>query len=225
MSKLEPIGNDMNPQDYIPSDLSSKVCLVCSLPISQRMEFERELFSELDFPASSKKWGFNLQDIREHLNRCIVERNSVIPIGQLLSDLVSQLSLYMSELDSFRLVLRGERNPENMQAFVGAFKELRMCIESLRKVSTPQQLAEQIRSQAISPLVYMMVRSVLEQMKELKDYVLLRISQEDHGKMDEAFKRILKAWGETASGQQKQSLTKLAEILGVNPKELADGKF
>ena len=144
MSNLEPIGDSFSPTDYIPNDLSSKVCLVCALPIGQRMDFERELFSELDFEASAKKWGFHLADIREHINKCVIERNSVIPIGQLLADLVNQLGLYMGELDSFRLVLRGERNPENLQAFVGAFKELRMCIESLRKVSTPQQLAEQI---------------------------------------------------------------------------------
>lgn len=220
----EPLGFEMNPSDYIPQDLSSKVCLVCALPISKRMDFERELFGELDFEASAKKWGFNLQDIREHLNKCVIERNSVIPIGQLLTDLVNQLSVYMGELDQFRISMRNERSSDTMTAYVSMFRELRMTIESLRKVSTPQQLAEQIRSQSISPLVYMMIRSVIEQMKELRDYVALRISKEDQGKMEDTFKRILKNWGDSASNQQKQSLTKLAEILGVNPKELVDGQ-
>lgn len=222
MSDLDPLGTSFDPSDYIPSDLSSKVCLICSLPIGKRMDFERELFSELNFEASALKWGFTLVDIKEHLNKCVVERNSVIPIGQLLADLVNQLTVYMNELDQYRITMRNERNPDTMQAYVSMFKELRMTVADLRKVTTPQQLAEQIKVQSLSPMIYMMLRSVIEQVKDLREYVLLRISKEDQGKMDETFKRILTNWGDAASAQHKQALTKLAEILGVNSKELTE---
>lgn len=222
MSDIDQVGNNFDPSDYIPSDLSSKVCLICALPTGKRMEFERELFNELNYASSATKWGFTLIDIKEHLNRCVVERSSVIPIGQLLVDLVNQLTVYMNELDQYRLTMRNERSPDTMQAYVSMFKELRMTVADLRKVTTPQQLAEQIKVESISPLIYMMLRAVIEQVKELREYVLMRISKEDKGKMDEAFRRILKNWGDSASAQHKQALTKLAEILGVNSKELTE---
>ena len=215
-------GNDLNPTDYIDVGLSNRVCLVCALPFEKRKDFEYNLFKSFDKSSTAKTYGFDISDIDNHLERCILDRETVIPIGQLINNLVGQLNNYLSELDRFRLTLNTERNPDSMTAYTGAFKELRQTIEALSKLKTPHNLGSQIKNEAVRPLIVSMLKSMIEKLKELRFDVLEVTGEENKSLVDSRFKSTAQAWGQFATTRHTESLAKIAEILGLDPSELED---
>lgn len=215
-------GNDLNPTDYIDINLSNKVCLVCSLPFEKRKDFELKLFKSFNKEKAAKEHGFEISDIDNHLERCILDRETVIPIGQLINNLVGQLNNYLSELDRFRLALNTERNPDSMTAYTGAFKELRQTIEALSKLKTPHTLGGQIKNEAVRPLIMSMLKNMIERLKDLRSEVLEISGPENKSLIDSKFKATAQAWGVFATTRHEESLAKVAEILGLDPAELED---
>lgn len=215
-------GNDLNPTDYIDVNLSNKVCLVCSLPFEKRKDFEFNLFKSFNKEKSAKEYGFEIADIDNHLEKCILERETVIPIGQLINNLVGQLNNYLAELDRFRLALNTERNPDSMTAYTGAFKELRQTIEALSKLKTPHTLGGQIKNEAIRPLIMSMLKSMIEKLKEIRTDVIELAGEENKSTVDSKFKAAAQSWGQFANKRNEETLAKVAEILGLDPAELED---
>lgn len=215
-------GNDLNPTDYIDTSLSNKVCLVCALPFEKRKDFELTLFQSFDKDMCAKNYGFEVSDINHHLEKCIIERETVIPIGQLINNLVVQLNNYLSELDRFRLALNTERNPESMSAYTGAFKELRQTIEALSRLKTPHTLGGQIKNEAVRPLIISMLKSMIEKLRELRTDVIEFAGEENKSAVDSKFKAAAQSWGQFATTRHSESLAKIAEILGLDPSELED---
>lgn len=215
-------GNDLNPTDYIDTSLSSKVCLVCALPFEKRKDFEVTLFQSFNKETCAKKYGFEISDINHHLEKCIIERETVIPVGQLINNLVVQLNNYLSELDRFRLALNTERNPESMSAYTGAFKELRQTIEALSRLKTPHALGSQIKGEAIKPLIISMLKSMIEKLRELRVDVIELAGDDHKSTIDSKFKAVAQSWGQFATTRHSESLAKIAEILGLDPSELED---
>lgn len=210
-------SSGFNPLDYVPSDLTSKVCLVCAMPLGKRMDFEKEIFETLEIEELSRNHGFEPSEVLDHLKRCVAERDSTIPLGRLIGDLTSQLSMYINELDRYRLYLNSERNPESLQAYTQMFRELRQTIDALRRFSTPQQLGERVKTEAVKPLVLSMLRAKIEALKELREDFTNLVPEKDKPQVDVLLSGALKKWGENATAQNKQSLTKIAEILGLEP--------
>lgn len=215
-------GNDLNPTDYIDVNLSNKVCLVCSLPFEKRKDFEFNLFKSFNKEKSAKEYGFEIADIDNHLEKCILERETVIPIGQLINNLVGQLNNYLAELDRFRLALNTERNPDSMTAYTGAFKELRQTIEALSKLKTPHTLGGQIKNEAIRPLIMSMLKSMIERLKEIRTDVIELAGEDNKSTIDSKFKAAAQSWGQFANKRNEETLAKVAEILGLDPAELED---
>lgn len=215
-------GNDLNPTDYIDVGLSNRVCLVCSLPFEKRKDFEHKLFQSFNKEKSAQEYGFEISDIDNHLEKCILERETVIPIGQLINNLVGQLNNYLAELDRFRLALNTERNPDSMTAYTGAFKELRQTIEALSKLKTPHTLGGQIKNEAIRPLIMSTLKNMIEKLKDLRTEVIEIAGEDTKSAIDSKFKITAQAWGQHATKKHEESLAKIAEILGLDPAELED---
>lgn len=214
------LGDTFNPSDYIDSSLKSKVCLVCSLPLAEKRNLEGLLFDSFDKREVAEKHGFAVEDIEQHLKTCILERDASIPVGDLIAKLLNQITSFVSEIDKFRLALNSERNSDSIIAYTGMMREMRMTVDSLAKMTSPTKQAEQIKLQAIKPLVYLLLRSMLEQLGSLRQTVLDNADPADREKLADAFKSTAKMWGEAASDQHIQSLTKLSEILGIDSREL-----
>ena len=214
------LGDTFNPSDYIDSSLKSKVCLVCSLPLAEKRNLEALLFDSFDKREVAEKHGFAVEDIDQHLKSCILERDASIPIGDLISKLLGQINSFVGEIDKFRLALNSERSSDSIIAYTGMIKEMRMTVDSLSRINSPTKLAEQIKLQAVRPLVYLLLRSMLEQLASLRQTVLDNCDPAEKEKMSDAFKSTAKMWGESASDQHIQSLTKLSEILGIDSREL-----
>lgn len=214
-------GDTLNPSDYLDASLTSKVCLICALPLAERKALESSLFSNFDnLPELALQHGFNVQDIKEHLQSCIIERDATIPIGDLINRLVTQLENFISEIDRARIFVNGERNPDSLQAYTAMIRELRMSVESLNKLNSPQKIGDRIRQQVIKPLTYMLVKSKIEKLKDLRQDVLKDIPPEQQAKVSELFTQVAKSWGDQATNLVSQNLTKLAQILGVDPRDL-----
>lgn len=206
-----------DPSSYIPTDLTSKVCLVCAMPLGKRMDFEKEIFEHMNLEEASRASGFEPSEVLEHLKRCVAERDSTIPLGRLIGDLTSQLSMYINELDRYRLYLNSERNPDSLQAYTSMFRELRQTIDALRRFSTPQQLGERVKVEAVKPLVLSMLRSKIEAIKDMREDMAASLPHADRATVERLMETALKKWGMNATAQNKQALTKIAEILGLEP--------
>jgi spore germination protein YaaH len=185
------------------------------------MELEKELFETFDIEASvTKNAPITLRDIRKHLTECVVERDSIIQTGKMIGELQAQLSLFVEEMDKYRLLINSsEKNPDMMLAYNDMFKNFRTSVDSIRKYNPPQRQAEDIKNNAIKPLVIQLLRTTIEQFRNTKDYVV-NAFPEAKDRMEESFRIALKNWGEIAESQHKQSLVKMAEILGVQPSDL-----
>jgi hypothetical protein len=211
-----------NPADFIPADLSSRVCLVCAMPLGKRMDFEKEIFDTLEIEEHARAHGLEPSEVLQHLKVCVAERDSTIPLGRLIGDLTSQLSMYINELDRYRLYINSERNPESLQTYTGMFRELRQTIEALRRFSTPQQLGERVKTEVVKPLVLSMLRAKIEVLKDLREDVNLMVDTKQQAKVDQLMSEALKKWGGVATSQNNQALTKIAEILGLEPKSFVE---
>jgi hypothetical protein len=222
--EMQTLSDAYSPQDYIDTALHSSVCLICSLPLSQRKEFELELFKNFEIREElAMKNGFTLADIEHHLETCVVERDTAIPIGSLISKLLGQVNHFVTEMDKFRIFLDSERNSDAASAYTNMIRELRMTVDSVSRLSSPAKLADQIKTQVIKPQILVLIRSILEKLRDIRDLgITITEGNADRRKqLLDSFNDTAKAWGELATKQNTQSVAKLAEILGVDPRELA----
>jgi hypothetical protein len=97
------------------------------------------------------------------------------------------------------------------------FRELRQTIDALRRFSTPQQLGERVKVEAVKPLVLSMLRSKIEAIKDMREDMTNSLPHADKQTVDRLMETAVKKWGENATAQNKQALTKIAEILGLEP--------
>lgn len=214
------LGDNFVADDYIDVSLKADVCLICALPLTTRKQLEEDLFQAFDKKAVAEKYGLVVEDIDSHINNCILDRDSTIPVSDLIGKLLKQINSFVVEIDRFRIMLNTERNSDSIIAYTGMMREMRMTVDSLSKMTSPTKIGEQIKLQTIKPLIYLLIRSMLEQLGGLRQVVLDSCPTEDRGKLAEAFKSSAKSWGELASEQNIQSLTKLCEILGIDKREL-----
>jgi hypothetical protein len=213
-------GTDFNLGDFLDPSIKDEVCLVCSLPLPDRKRLEQEIFDCPNRTEVAKRFLMEVSDIEHHFHHCIIERDSGIPKGQLLGQLLNQLSGFVTELENFRVFVNGERNPDSLRTYAMMFKELRQTIESLNKQQSPEYEAQRIKNLILRPLIYTLVKSKIDKLAELRTLVLAYIPDDKQPLIDSAFTDCAKNWGQLATNQQKQTTLKLAELQGVDPSNL-----
>jgi hypothetical protein len=211
---------NFNLGDFLDPGIKDEVCLVCSLPLPERKKLEQEVFDNPDRHAVAKAFGIEASDLTHHYHTCIIERDSGIPKGQLLGQLLNQLSAFVTELENFRVFVNGERNPDSLRTYAMMFKELRQTIESLNKQQSPEYEASRIKNLILRPLIYTMVKSKIDKLGELRTLVTAYVPDDKQSLIDAAFTDCAKSWGQLATNQSKQTILKLAEIQGVDPSNL-----
>ena len=207
---------DFNPDDYIEDSLKDEICLICSFPILQRKSLELSIFRNEGYKSVAIKHQLKVSDLTHHFETCIADRDSTIPRGMLMNQLLQQVSSFLNELDSYRVYINGERNPDSLKTYALMFRELRQSVESLNKFNSPEQQANIVRNQILKPLIFIIVKSQIDKLSELKNQVLTYVSEDQKSLVDFSFTEIAKSWGQLASAQQKQSELKLAEVFGIN---------
>lgn len=212
--------SEFNVDDYIEDSLKDEICLICSLPLPQRRELELALFRGEDRKALASKFNLRQSDISHHLENCIVDRDSSIPRGKLINQLLQQIASFLNELESFRVYVNGERNPDSLKTYSLMFRELRQSVESLNKFDSPEYQANRVKGLILKPLILTLVKGKIEKLSELKDQVLNMVPEEQKSFVEYAFTEAAKSWGQLASTQQKQSELKLAELFGINSNQL-----
>lgn len=211
---------DFNADDYIEDSLKDEVCLVCSLPLPQRKDLELAVYKNENRKALAIKYQLRASDLNHHFENCIIERDSSIPRGMLMNQLLQQVSSFLNELESFRVYVNGERNPDSLKTYALMFRELRQSVESLNKFDSPEHQANKVRGLILKPLIFALVKGKIDKLSELKDQVLTYIPEDQRSLVEFSFTEAAKSWGQLASAQQKQSELKLAEIFGINSNQL-----
>lgn len=211
---------DFQVDDYIEDSLKDDVCLICSLPLPQRKELELEVYRMGDRKTLAAKYKLRASDLTHHFENCVVERDSSIPRGKLMGQLLQQVSSFLNELESFRVYVNGERNPDSLKTYALMFRELRQSVESLNKFDSPEFQANKVKGLILKPLIYALVKGKIDKLAELKDQVVSYVPEEQKGLVEFSFIEAAKHWGQLASTQQKQSELKLAEIFGIDSKQL-----
>lgn len=226
--QISELGSGFDPSDYLPPEISQSICPVCSLPGAVKRSVEAKIFaspsySELVIELKAKDGlAVEAEDIKHHIETCILERDSTVPVGQLLNKLVGQLQNYILEIDRFRTDLAGERTPDKIIAYSGMLREFRMTLDVLKKLETPQNVAGQIMRHVFKPVIYQTTKSMIEKLKDVRTQILNTsgLTAEDKNSLEAVLAGMAKAWGESATQQVNYSVTKLAELMGVNPEDI-----
>jgi hypothetical protein len=207
-------------EDYIDDNLKDEVCLLCSLPLNQRKDLELLVYRGEDRKTLASKYNLRLSDINHHFENCIVDRDSSIPKGKLMGQLLQQVSSFLTELETYRVYVNGERNPDSLKTYALMFRELRQSVESLNKFDSPEYQANKIKGMILKPLIFTLVKGKIDKLGELKDQVLSLVPEDQKNFVEFSFTEAAKSWGQLASTQQKQSELKLAELFGINSNQL-----
>ena len=220
------LGTEFDPSEYIPAEIAKGICPLCSLPPILKRKIEAQLFSGASLAdlarSITEEHGIKVDpaDLQRHIDECILDRDTTVPVGQLVSKLVTQLQNYIGEIDLFRNEIKSERTPDRIQAYSGMVREFRMTLDLLKKMETPQRLAQNLSKQVFTPLVLQNTRSVMDQLKTIRDTVMDDIPAEKRAEANAAFRKAAEAWGEDASQMVGYSRHKLAELLGISAEEL-----
>lgn len=213
-------STEFNLIDFLDTTITDEVCLVCALPLPDRKKLELELFDSTDKSAVAAQYHLQASDLRHHYDKCIIDRDSAIPKGQLMSQLLNQLAAFITELENFRIFINGERNPDSLKTYVAMFRELRQTVAELNKVDSPEYMAGQLSKLVIKPLIYIIVKSQIDHLAELRTSVRSCVAEDKLPSIDASFINCAKNWGQLASVQQKLTNLKLAELCGISPENL-----
>lgn len=214
---------EFNLDDYTDKSIARLTCMICALPYKDRLSIEEQAILERrDFEEIVEPFNgsITVQNIKEHLQKCIVERNVHLPIGQLLQNLVGEVEPFTQMLQSYRVKVQTEFDADSIVAFTGLFNELRKTTQALMKLNSPVQQATDIQRLILAPLIVAIMQSLTIELDNFRNKLLPIVNSSSKLQADTAIKDILMSSATQLKQRMELSVLRLCEYLGVKKEEL-----
>lgn len=206
-----------------PAILQS-TCMVCALPLHVRKKLEQSVFTDRERPIPSIADEYNLlpTDIEDHINNCVLDRNTLIPMGKLIKSLVEETESFITNFARFKTALidGGEIDADGVTAYSTAMDKLRVIIRDFKTMQSPDYVAGRIRQHVINPLIVLFYRALAEEMNYLMRESNRFVPERQRAEFLDMIKNLNKRIGIKHKEGMDNIQIALAEQTGANPKSI-----